>query len=275
MTRVSVVIPVYNAYEWIEDAVQSVLDQDHPDLEVIIIDDGSTDAKTVALMENPPWHGVKVFRQANQGVAAARNMAIASATGDYILPVGADDYISPTYASKAAQVLDSEPETGIVYSLAEFMGDSTGPWQLPPYSLKLMLTEGIIFATSMFRKEDWSKVGGYDTTLHFREDHDFWLKIVGLGRGVHRIDEVLFRYRSRTGSMNSEFTREELVATYAQIMRNNSSLYLDNADLLFSAWFERTDEITDYRHRYRRLERVIDKHPRAYDVLRRVKRALT
>lgn len=57
------------------------------------------------------------------------------------------------------------------------MGDATGPWQLPPYSLKLMLTEGIIFATALFRKQDWFTVGGYDETLYFREDHDFWLKI--------------------------------------------------------------------------------------------------
>lgn len=177
MTRVSVVIPVYNAHEWVDEAAHSVLNQDHPDLEVIIVDDGSTDPKTIALMENPPWHGVKVIRQDNAGSAAARNAGITAATGDYILPVDADDYIAPTYVSKAAQILDSEPTIGIVYAQAEFMGDATGPWQLPPYSLKLILTEGIIFATALFRKQDWFTVGGYDETLYFREDHDFWLKI--------------------------------------------------------------------------------------------------
>lgn len=274
MTRVSVVMPVYNANAWIHEAVDSVLAQDHLDLEIILIDDGSTEPKTVALMENPPWPGVKVIRQSNTGQAAARNAGIAAATGDYILPVDADDYIAPTYVSQAARILDEQPETGIVYCRAEFMGDLTGPWELPPYSLKLMLTGGLIFVTSMFRKSDWSAAGGFDESLRRWEDHDFWLKIVGLDRGVHQIDEVLFKYRIRQGSVNSSYSRDDLVATYAQIMKNNSTLFIDNSDLLVATWFERTDKIDFYRDRYNRVQRLFTRYPRVSGLLRKVVRKI-
>lgn len=274
MTRVSVIMPVYNVIDWIDEAVQSVLAQDHEDLELIVVDDGSTDPRAVELLSRDPWPGVRVIRRDNGGSGAARNTGIAAATGEYIMPVDCDDTIAPDYVSRAAKVLDDQPTTGIVYCRADLMGAQSGPWHLPPYSLPLMLTQGLIFTSALFRKADWEVAGGYDETLPFREDHDFWLKIVGLGREVHQIDDVLFHYRIRPGSRNTDLPREELVATYVRIIQNNAGLYAQYWPHLVPAWFDRTDELNDYHHRYARLERLINAHPRVYGALRTVKRRL-
>lgn len=274
MTRVSVIMPVYNSHQWIYEAVNSVLTQDHPDLELILVDDGSTDPDTRHFLDNLPWSEVKLLRQENKGQAAARNSGIQAATGEYILPLDSDDYIAPSYASLAASILDMNPDIGIVYCRAELMGDAEGEWKLPPYSLKLMLTQGLIFVTSMFRKQDWAAVQGFDETLHMSEDHDFWLRIIGLGRGVHRIDKFLFKYRIRQKSVNNTKTRGDYTEAYAQIIRNNSELFIRNADIWVESWRETNEELNMYKHKYRHLEYLINKYPWAYESLRRAKQLI-
>ena len=115
MTKVSVVIPCYNQGAFIDDAVNSVLAQTFSDFEIIIVNDGSTDATTNALLERYSRPKTTVIHTENQGVCAARNTAIKAAAGKYILPLDADDKIEPTYLEKAVNVFDNHPETGVVW----------------------------------------------------------------------------------------------------------------------------------------------------------------
>ena len=272
MTRVSIVIPVHDCVQWLPEAVASALAQDHPDLEVLVVDDGSTDPTTVAFLDAASWPGVRVLRRPHAGQSAARNAGIAAATGEYILPLDSDDLLAPEYASRAAAALDADPQLGIVYAHAEFIGAINGPWGLPDYSLETMLTRPMIFVSSMFRKQDWSALGGFDEQLAFREDHDFWLRVVGRGRTVLQLDEILFSYRLHGPSVNSRASRDTHVATYARILQNNQDLYMAHSEALVAQWLERTDRLNDYAHRYRVPEKLIADHPRAYNVLRRLKR---
>ena len=91
----------------------------------------------------------------NKGVVYARNMAIDAASGDYILPLDADDKIEPSYVEKAAKILDNNSDIGIVYCNAEFFGAKTGKCKLPEFNEELFLTTNCIFATAMFRKKDF------------------------------------------------------------------------------------------------------------------------
>lgn len=258
---VSVVIPCFNAGAHLDEAVRSALAQTHPTLEVVIVDDGSTDAATVALLDNMRWPRTRIFRQANAGPAAARNHAIREAAGDYVLPLDADDTIDPTYVAKAVAVLDAQPSVGCVYCKAMKFGAETGPWDLPPYRLEELVIDNVIFVTALFRKADWLAVGGFDEKLrHGVEDYDFWVKMVASGRQVVQLDEYLFNYRVQEKSRTTRFqdVMDGKVATYADIFRNNRDFYADHAESLFKHRFWLYAQIADWRQRYAILKAETD-----------------
>lgn len=275
---VSIVIPCFNAGETLEDTVRSALAQTHSATEVIVVDDGSSDPATLELLRRCPWPGVRVLRQDNAGPAAARNRAIASASGRYILPLDADDLIDPSYVEKAVAVLDSEPGVGIVYCKAAKFGAESGPWQLPAYALRELVIDNVIFVTSLFRRDDWVQVGGFSESLRRGvEDYDFWIKIVAMGREVRQLDECLFHYRvghaSRTTGFNAD--RQAVVETYAEIFRNNLAFFGRNAEMLFEHRFGLYDELARYRSRYGWLERQFARRPWLLVLAKRVRRLLS
>lgn len=274
MTRVSVVIPCLDMGEYLNEAVTSALAQTHQDLEVIVVDDGSTDAATVALVSSCPWPGVRVIRQKNRGLAAARNAGISVSDGEYILPLDADDIIGSTYVERAAAVLDAEPDTGIVYCRARLFGAREGGWELPEFSVPRMLFENLIFSCAMFRRASWAQIGGYAEDLRVREDHHFWLAVIAAGAGVHRIDDELFHYRIRPDSMNATAPREALVGAHARMLSDFHALFGAHASDVVAQAFAVLDELNDWRLRYGGLERFIARHQTSYGALRSVRRRL-
>lgn len=269
---VTVVIPCHNAGDTLLETVRSALASDHESLEVVVVDDGSDDPDTrAALTMLPPE--VILVSQANRGLPAARNAGIDRASGSFVLPLDADDLIAPEYAREASAVLRADPAVGIVYCRAEKFGEVQGPWELPDFDIERILVENCIFSAAMFRKSDWAVVGGYDESMRRgREDHDFWLRLIGLGREVRRLDGRYFRYRIRGSSMNHGYSREEYVQIYAHIFRNNLALYGEHPEALVRHRFDLMDELNDLRHRYAVLERARTRWPGAYNGLRRVKR---
>lgn len=252
MNKVTVVIPCYNAGEFLEDAVQSALAQTWQNLEVIIVDDGSTDPSTLGLLEKASWPRTRIFHQRNAGPAAARNHAVREAYGRYILPLDADDTIEPTYVEKAAAVLDTRPEVGCVYCKGMKFGAESGPWDLPRYTLEELVIDNVIFVTALYRKADWQKVGGYDESLrHGVEDYDYWVKMVASGKDVVQLDEYLFNYRIQPHSRTTRFQDglDEKVMTYAQIYRNNANFYAKHAEFLFKHRFGLYKQIDHWRSR--------------------------
>lgn len=260
MKRVSVVIPCFNAGRHLDEAVQSALAQTWPELEVVIVDDGSTDPETLHLLGSANWPRTRIFHQSNTGPAAARNLAIQNAEGDYILPLDADDTIDPSYAEKGVAVLDARPEVGCVYCKAMKFGAEDGPWDLPPYRLQELVIDNIIFVTALFRKADWRAIGGFDERLrHGVEDYDFWVKMVASGKDVVQLDEFLFYYRVQEKSRTTRFQDglADKVATYAKIFRNNSEFYAANAERLFEHRFDLYKQISDWRGRCAQLEAAL------------------
>jgi glycosyltransferase involved in cell wall biosynthesis len=201
MNLVSVIVPCYNMSAFLEETLQSVCASDYPDFEVLVIDDGSTDDSLVrarAFASRDPR--VRVLTQPNSGVCAARNHAIREAKGVYILPVDADDRISPSFLSHAVAAMEANPQLKVVYCRAEFFGDRQGEWPLPPYSPELLARKNMIPATALYRRDDALTFGGYCTDELFREDWDFWLSMLEHGGEVLQLDEVGFYYRVRSGS---------------------------------------------------------------------------
>ena len=228
MKRVSIIMPCYNDGAYIEEAVASVKAQTYPNIELIIIDDGSDDPNTVAIIEKLSASEVVVLHTNHLRPSGARNAGIQAATGEYILPVDSDDLIEPTYVEKAVRILEENDRIGVVYCHADLFGEQSGPWELPNYSIDKMLLDNVVFVTAMFRKEDWVAVGGFRTTMeHGMEDYDFWLSILELDREIYQLPETLFHYRIKPVSRTTRFMTDPSVVqqTYRMIYTQHPVLY--------------------------------------------------
>ena len=191
---VSVIVPLYNASAYIVEALDSVLSSTYRPIEVIVMNDGSTDdSLRVAETYAKEHKEVKVLSQANAGVSAARNHAIQASKGTYILPVDADDKISDTFIEHAVEAM--REEVRVVGCRAEFIGVRTGEWKLPTFSHALLARKNMIPITSLFRKADWQQVGGFCEQEIYREDWSFWISLMELGGTYVRLDEIGLYYR--------------------------------------------------------------------------------
>lgn len=202
MALVSVIIPCYNQGQYLAESISSVLASDHLNLEIIVVDDGSSDPETCRILDRLDYPKTRLIHRENGGLAAARNSGIAAAQGRYILPLDADDRIGPHYLSQAVAALESSSNLGIVYCRAEKFGEETGSWKLAPFSRWRMALGNVIFCSAVYRRVDWQAVGGYDEALRRGwEDWDFWLSLLELGRLVKCLSDTGFYYRKNVASM--------------------------------------------------------------------------
>ncbi|MDM8553171.1 glycosyltransferase [Desulfococcaceae bacterium HSG7] len=236
MPKVSVIIPCYNQGHYVDEAVDSVLEQTYNDFEIIIVNDGSTDKFTADLLNSYQKPETKVIHKTNQGLASARNNGIKAAQGEYILPLDADDKIGKEYLAEAVKVLDNNPGIGIVYCNAEVLGKAGKKWALPEYSLEEMLIDNIIFCSSFFRRKDWEEIGGYDPEMKYGwEDYDFWLALIEKGLLVYKIPLVLFFYRTVAESMVRSKAKQQKIETFVKIYHKHPKLFQKNIHI----WIEK------------------------------------
>lgn len=191
---VSVIVPLYNASAYIVEALESVLASTYRPLEVVVMNDGSTDdSLSVAQAFAKEHKEVRVLSQVNAGVSAARNHAIREAKGEYILPVDADDKISSSFIAHAVEAM--REGVRVVSCRAEFFGARTGEWKLPPFSHALLARKNMIPISSLFRKADWQQAGGFCEEEIYREDWSFWISLMELGGTYVKLDEIGLYYR--------------------------------------------------------------------------------
>ncbi len=233
---VSVVIPCYNHGKFIDEAVDSVLNQTYGNIEIIIVNDGSKDEFTNKILKNYSKPKTTVLTTKNFGLPGARNNGIKKANGKYILPLDADDKIHHDYIRKAVKIIEQDDNIGIVYGKTELFGDLHGEWNLPKFSFPEILIQNSIVATSLFRRKDWETIGGYNKNMIYGfEDHDFWLSILELGREVKPIAEVMFYYRRIVSERNRPHSvdnitgsAEKVLHTFETLVDNHKKLYSDN-----------------------------------------------
>lgn len=228
MDKVSIIMPCYNDGAYIQEAIESVLSQTYENIELIIVDDGSDDGVTADVINAIKYDKVHIYHTKHLRPAGARNYGITKASGKYILPVDSDDKIDSTYVEKAVTILEKNRDIGVVYCYADLFGEQSGRWDLPDYSFQKMLLDNIVFVTAMFYKEDWEKVGGFSTTMDAgMEDYDFWLSILGLGKIIYQIPEVLFHYRIKKVSRTTRFQDNctNVQEIYKRIYWNHKEFY--------------------------------------------------
>lgn len=224
--KVSVIIPAYNCENFLAQTLDSVLAQTYTNWECIIVDDGSTDgtlsiARDFALSDSR----ILCFHQENKGPSAARNEAILHSSGDFILPLDADDIILPSYIEKAISHFKAFPETKLVYSKAEYFGVQNGIWNLPSYSFPTLLFRNCIFCSAMYRRSDYDATSGYNESMRAGlEDWDFWIALLNPDDIVHCIDEFLFRYRTHFTSRSSN-ADNQFANLYKQICTSHEEKF--------------------------------------------------
>jgi glycosyltransferase involved in cell wall biosynthesis len=227
--KISVIIPCFNHGEFLPEAVESVERIKRDDVQIVVVDDGSTDERTARETSNLAERGVKVIRQENMGLAAARNVAILASQGEYILPLDADDRVRSAWIQRGIQILDSDRRVGVVYGDAECFGVRSGLWRTGPFDTNRLLLSNYIHNTALFRRSVWEQNGGYDGTMPLQgyEDWDFWLGALEHSWQLEYLPEIFFDYRQTNKSMITrtlgfESQIEEFVA------RKHGSLYRRN-----------------------------------------------
>ena len=207
---VSVIVPLYNAAPYIRECLASVIDSTYRPIEVVVVDDGSTDTSLSEANAFAATHAeVKVIHQTNAGVSAARNHAIREAKGEYILPVDADDRISADFIAKAVEAMTDGVR--VVGCKAQFFGAKEGEWKLPEYSPELLARKNMIPITSLFRKADWQRAGGFCEEEIYREDWDFWLSLMELGGQYVRLEETGLYYRVQPTSRRKHAKQQKQI----------------------------------------------------------------
>ncbi|TAN99461.1 MAG: glycosyltransferase [Phormidium sp. SL48-SHIP] len=236
---VTVVIPVFNQGEFLLEAVASVQCCQEPVYEIVIVNDASTEPLTLKVLEYLRQKGFTVVDHfQNQGLAEARNTGFQQAQGRYILPLDADNKIRPDYITKSIEVLDKNPDIGVVYGDAEYIGDKQGVWQVPPFDVNRLAVGNYIDACAVVRKRLWEECGGYDPHIPDKmgyEDWDLWLTAAGRGWQFYHLDDVLFEYRFRRESMvsrcNIPENRERLMH---YLCAKHLDLYVTNFPSIFA-----------------------------------------
>lgn len=223
MIRLSVIIPCYNMGHFLKDAVESVRAYKGDDIEIIIINDGSTDENTLSLLRNMEGTGISIVHQVNQGLSAARNNGVKLAKGEYFLPLDADNKIRPAYIQKGIEILDKHGDVAVVYGDAMLFGEKKGTWKSMPFDLRRLLQYNYIDACVVARKTAWQQVNGYDINISPVADWDFNISIAEFGWKFYYISEILFDYRVVANSMIRTFTNAQFCEDY--IGKKHGALY--------------------------------------------------
>jgi len=208
--RISVLMPCFNHGAFIREAIDSVLAQTLQDFEIVIVDDGSTDAVTTQTLSQLRTAKTTVLTTGNRGLPAARNHAARHASGEFFCALDADDKLATTWFEKAIGVLDARPEIAFVSHWLDTFGDEHWTWKPERCDLPSLLARNAVNGAALVRRNAFEAVGGYDESMREGcEDWDFWLRLVEHGFDGTIIPEVLFHYRRRADSMSREMLDEE------------------------------------------------------------------
>jgi len=251
--KVSIVIPCFNHGAMLREALTSLEEVRNENLlEVIIVDDGSSDAETIRILKEVAEAGYNVVSQPNGGLGAARNAGIRGAKGEFILPLDSDNRLRRVYLEQGVSLLKENPSLGVIYADAEYFGEKTGRWQVQEFDLLSLIRMNFIDACALYRKALWEGVGGYDEQMPWMglEDWDFWLRVACHGGSFFHLPAVGFDYRVRSDSeivktigFDARVAREAVNLVEASPRLAKLIDYIFNKrEMSFYKWARETDE---------------------------------
>jgi len=227
----SVVIPFFNLGNFLEETLDSLFKSTFKDLEVIIINDGSTDQYSLEILEKVEnnFPSVKVIHTKNQGLSAARNLGAKISKGTYLTFLDADDLVDTTYYEKCIQILRQYDNVHFVGCWVQYFGNSSQVWPtfhpIPP----LVLFHNMINTSSLVYKKSSFLEGGLNKPdfIYGMEDYESLISMISKKYLGVAIPEKLFFYRVRNYSMSRGFNRSNNLFSYQLIGEKNISLFKD------------------------------------------------
>ncbi len=224
----SVVIPYYNMGAYIEDCVRSVIDSSYKNVDILIVNDGSTETASIQKLETiGQWEKVRVIHRNNQGLALTRNEGAEQAHGEYLAFLDADDKVAPFYYEKAIRALQMKSNVYFAGAWVQYFENSSQLWPTftpqPPYALihNPINSSGLVYKRAAFLH------GGLnDPKVDYGlEDYESVVNMLGHGLNGVVLPETLFYYRVRSGSMFRDVTREKLLYSNKYITEKHADYY--------------------------------------------------
>lgn len=259
--QVSIIVPCYKQAHYLQESLQSVLDQIFEAWECIIVNDGSPDDTEEV---DQKWCAkdarFKYIKKPNGGLSSARNAGIAISRGEFILPLDADDILHKALLSTLVPVLETNRDVAVVSCYSKFFDGTISNIvnELKPKgdSYKHLLYVNQLVATSLYRKSLWKAVGGYDESMKKGfEDWEFWIAITKSGWKYKIIPEYLFYYRKAKKSMLVDTINNHTEIVKRYIINKHKELYIED--------FENCVEVFTYhlkvsRAKEKRLQNSIE-----------------
>lgn len=244
---VSVIIPCFNQARYLSEAIESVLAQSYPNVEVIVIDDGSTDNTSQVASS---YSEVTLVRQANQGLSAARNRGLAESRGELLVFLDADDRLLPGALAAGVGCLLEHPECAFAYGQYQFIHADGTPMrriEREPagdniYAEFLRCNRVAMHATVIYQRWVFEQVGGFSASLPASEDYEMYLRIVRRFPVVEH-PALVAEYRRHPGSM-SNHARKMLETSLSVLDRERP--HVEQNPMLRSAFQEGRRRVAGY-----------------------------
>ena len=231
MVRIAVIVPCHDDGALVLDALESIREPEP--VEVVVVDDGSTDEETLRALEQIPERDARVVRRAQGGPPAARRTGLAATSAPFVFPLDADDLLEPGSLSELADKLEEVPDAAFSWGDYVVFGDYEGLYRTPdrllPWTLTYMNPYPI---SSMLRRESLEAAGGWrwDGRVGY-EDWSLWLRFVELGMSGVRVDRVVYRRRLHGSQRVQANARRNHRALYRQFRARHAEAYGRRAEL--------------------------------------------
>lgn len=247
MFEISIVIPCYNHGTYLTEALESLKHlMQESKVEVLIINDGSTDQETLDILERIEGDGWRILHQQNQGLAQARNNGIKASSGQYILPLDSDNLIAEGFIKKALDIFKKKPSIDIIYSDNLHFGDVDFLNRVGEFDPCKLISNNYIDACAIYRRSVWEDNNGYDHKIPImgHEDWDFWVGAILKNKVFEYLPMVGFKYRVSGNSMLR-------TVTYKGADRNREYIYSKyNFTLLNSIHKNYSDPQENYKMKF-------------------------
>jgi glycosyltransferase involved in cell wall biosynthesis len=229
---ISIIIPCFNQAMYLREALDSVVAQTYRNLEVIIVNDGSTDGSEEQIKSIYGHYlqqlNIKAFSIPNSGVAVARNVAISQSTGEFFVPLDADDALHPEFVEKTLAVMLTTPNISFVYTNYELFGDVKDCVEAGEYEYwRYLYDKNLCASTSLIKKQAWIEAGGYNPNMIWGfEDWEFWISCGAKGHFGKKLASTLFFYRKKIEvSTRNTGANENSKKLFARMALNHPQMY--------------------------------------------------